>query len=65
MIKDGWCFTLKALFVLLRYLSFCPDFCSQVGKWPGKKTKVNFKIFEVKSWEANNCNIHFTQYLKK
>ena len=51
MIKDAFYFTLKAIFVLLRYSKFCPDSYGHVGKQPDKKTKTNFKIFEVKNWE--------------
>ena len=65
MIKDVFYFTLKALFVLLRCLNFCPDFFGLVQKQPDKKTKINFKICDIKNWKTNNYNIHFTQYLKK
>ena len=46
-------FMLKALFVLI-YLTFCHDFCDHLGKRLHKKTKVNFKIFDVTDWETNN-----------
>ena len=65
MIKDAFYFTLKAIFVLLRYSKFCPDSYGHVGKQPDKKTKANFKISEVKNWETINCNIHSIQYPKK
>ena len=65
MMKDAFYFTLKALFVLLRYLNFCPDFYGHAGKQPNKKTKVNFKIYGIKNCEANNYNLHLTPYIKK
>ena len=30
-----------------------------------KKAKVNFKIYDAKSWKANNYNTDIAQYLKK
>ena len=30
-----------------------------------EKRKVNFKIYDVKTWETNNCHAHIAQYLKK
>ena len=30
-----------------------------------KKTKVNFKIYDVANWETNSYDTHITQYLKK
>ena len=29
------------------------------------KAKVNFQIYDVRDWAANNYNIHIAQYLKK
>ena len=29
------------------------------------KDKVNFKIYDVTTWETNNCNTHIVQYLRK
>ena len=69
----------EKLFSFRRYLSFCfdffglvekrfdkNDFFGLVGKWLDKKTKVNFKIYDVTNyWEINNCNTHIAQYLKK
>ena len=65
MIKNPFYFTLKVLFIISRYLDFCPHFYGHVGKQFDKRTMVNFKICNIKNWETNNCNIHFTQYLKK
>ena len=49
MMKNPFCFTLKAFFVLK--ISFCNE--------------VNFKIRDVTTWLTNNCNTHIAQYLKK
>ena len=46
------------LISFLRYLKFYPDFCAHVEKRPDKKVKINLKIYDVKAWETNNCNIH-------
>ena len=35
-----------------------------VKKRLDKNDKVNFKIYDVKTWETNNCNTHIAQYLK-
>ena len=53
------------VFSFLRYLYFCLDFCSRVGKLLDKKAKVDFKICDVTVWEPNNHNTHIAQYLKK
>ena len=29
------------------------------------KDKVDFKIYDVATWEANYCNTHMSQYLNK
>ena len=53
----------KNLFSFLRYLNFwCFGYAE---KRLDKKTNVNFKIYEVKDWTANNYNTHIAQYLKK
>ena len=45
-------------FEFLRYLSFCPDFCGHAGKRLDKKAKVDFKIYDIIDWIANNYNTH-------
>ena len=57
VMKNAFYFILKALFIL-RYLSFCPGFCGQVGKWLDRKAKVNSKIYDVTTWETNIYNVH-------
>ena len=56
-------FILKALFVL-KYFSFCLEFLIMYKKWLDEKPKVNFKIYDVKTWLINNYNTHVAQYLK-
>ena len=65
MMKNAFCFILKALFILeiftfLRYLLF-----GYVEKRLDKKAMVSFKIYDVADWATNNYNIHITQYVKK
>ena len=36
-----------------------------VAKRLHKKGKVNFKLYGVTAWLANNCNTHIAQYLEK
>ena len=62
-MKKVFGFILKALFVL-RYLNFCPDFQSHVGKRFNEKTKTNFKIYEANNREANN-SIHILPSISK
>ena len=52
-------FTLKALFVLKILQSFYLLF-GHIGKW---LDKVNFKNYDVTTWETNNCNTYIVQYL--
>ena len=60
MLISSW-----KLFSFLRYFSVCSDFFGRVGKPFEKKVKVNFKIYDVATWETNNYNTHITQNLKK
>ena len=50
---------------LVRYLNFCSDIFGHVEKQFIKNAKVNFKIYDVIYWEANNYNTHIAQYFKK
>ena len=54
----------QKLFLFLRYLSFCFDFLAMYKNTLIRK-KVNFKIYDVTNWLANNYNTHIDQYLKK
>ena len=51
------------LFIL--YLNFCLDFFGNVEKRLDKKTKFNFKIYDVTDCATNNNNINIAKYLKK
>ena len=53
------------LFLFLRYLIFFPNFLAHVGKRLDKTVKVNFKVYDVANWKANNYNTHIAQNLKK
>ena len=50
--EKRYLFHLKSLF--LGFSNFSPDFFSPVVKWVDKKTKFNFKIYDVINWETNN-----------
>ena len=63
-MKNAFYFTLKVLSIL-KIFKFLPQQFSHVEKWLGQKDKVNFKIYDITTWETNNCNTHITQYLKK
>ena len=41
----------KKLFSFWKYLNFCPDFFSYVGKRLDEKVKFNFKVYDVANWE--------------
>ena len=55
----------EKLFSFLRYLQFCPNFFYYIGKQLDKKTKVNFKVYDVTNWNTNNCNKCTARCLKK
>ena len=63
-VLKGRLLLLKALFFSKIFEVF-PDFFGYIGKWPDKKAKVTFKIYDVIYWEPNNCNTHIVQDLKK
>ena len=64
MLKNVFYFTLKTLLVLeiFRFLSWIFGY---VEKWFDYKDKVNFKIYDVTTWLANNFNTHINQYFEK
>ena len=63
-MKEGFQFMLKALSLLKKNLSFCPNFFDHVRKQLDKKAKLNFKIYDVTEWTINNCNTQFPNILK-
>ena len=56
--------TLKAFFVLKIFKSLSLLF-GLLEKRFDLKEKVNFKMYEVTTWETNNCNKLTAQYIKK
>ena len=64
--NDEQCFyfMLKPLFIfeILTFLSFRFGY---VESHLDKKTKVNFKIYDLIDWLTNTYNAYITQYLKK
>ena len=57
-------FTLKSLLVLKKF-KFLSSTFGYVEKLLHLKDKVNFEIYDVTTWLANNCNTHIGQYLKE
>ena len=54
---------LRALFVLDIFTFLSLNF-GYVEKRLDKKAMVDFKIYDVTDWKANNCNTHIAQYFK-
>ena len=52
VMKNVFYFTLKALFVLEKYLNFCPDIFSHLEKQLDKRAEVVFKIDDVINWKT-------------
>ena len=64
MIKNAYNFFLKALLVL-KIFKFLFSFFVHVEKRLDSKYDINFKIYDVTTWETNKWNTHIAQYLKK
>ena len=64
MMKNAFCFTSKAFFVLKVFKCLSWIF-GYVAKWLDKKDKVSFKLYDVTAWLTNNCNTHTAKYLEK
>ena len=56
-MKNAFYFTLKILFVL-KIFKFLTSIFGHVEKPLNWKNKVNFKIYDITTWETNNCKIH-------
>ena len=56
-------FMLRALFVLDIFTFLSLNF-GYVEKRLDKKAMVDFKIYDVTDWKANNCNTHIAQHFK-
>ena len=65
MMKNAFYFTLKALFVfkIFKFLSWLFRHVEKRLDYD-LKDKVNFKIYDITTWETNNCNIHIALYLR-
>ena len=61
MIKNGFYFTLEAIFVL-KICKFLSGLFYHFENQLDENHKVNFKLYHATVSETNNCN---TQYLKK
>ena len=64
MMKNAFRFILKALSVL-KIFKFLSWYFSHIKKRFNKKDKVNLKIYDVPTKEANNSNTYIARYLKK
>ena len=64
MIKNAYNFFLKALLVL-KIFKFLFSFFVHVEKGLDSKYDIDFKIYDVTTWETNKWNTHIAQYLKK
>ena len=63
IMKNGFYFTLKTLFVLKIFT--CLNFLVIYKKRLNQKTKVNFEIYDITTWLTNQCNTRIAQYLIK
>ena len=63
MMKNAFYFTLKALFVL-KVFSFLSWLFGPVEERLDWKDKVDFKIHDIETWLANNCNTHISNISK-
>ena len=64
MMKNAFCFILKALSVLkiFRFLSWL---VGHIEKTAWLQRSVNFKVYGVTTWLTNNYNTRIVQYLTK
>ena len=63
-MKNAFYLTLKALFIP-KIFKFLWWHLGHVEKRLDQKNEVDFQIYDVKTWETNNCNAHIVQHLKK
>ena len=64
VLKHAFYFMSKALFVL-EISTFLYWLFGHIEKRPEKKTKVNFKTYDVTGWATNNYNTFLVKYLIK
>ena len=63
MTKNTFYLILKAL-VVLKIFKFLSWLLGHIEKRFDSKGKVNFNIYEITTWETNNCNTHIAQCLR-
>ena len=63
-MKNVFGFTLKPFFVLKIFIFLSWRFGHE-EKQLDEKYMVNFKIYDITTWETHKCNTRITQYLKK
>ena len=59
MMKNAFCFTLEALLVF-KIFTFLSWIFKHVEKALDEKDKVNFKTYDVTTWETNKCNTYYS-----
>ena len=64
-MKNNASYFILKTFFFLEIFEFFPDFFGHVGKRLDKKAKINFKAYDVTSWEINNYNEHLVRHLEK
>ena len=64
MMKKVFYFTLKVLLVLKIFKFFFSLF-GLVKKQLDLKDQVNFEIYDITNWLANDCIAHIAEYLTK
>ena len=64
MMKNAFCFMLKALFVL-EILTSLSRLFGYTGNGLIKKAMVNFKTYDFTDWATNNHITPIAEYLKK
>ena len=60
-MKCATYFIYSFIYFFVRY----PDFFGPVGIWLDKKAGVDFKRYDVTTWETVNSNIYIEQHFKK
>ena len=63
MMKNAFYLTLNRK--ILKCLKTSFSLLGHIEKWLKQKDKVNFKTYDIATWETNNNNTHTVQYLKK
>ena len=64
VMNNAFYFTLKSLFILKIFI-FLPRLFGHAEERLHHKDQGNFKIYDVATWEPNNCKTHIAQHLKK